>query len=62
MIEYKGFTIEVKKYKKSDIYYAHIRELGIDVDNIPTRNQAITEAKCYIDKWFKENSIDLIKE
>jgi hypothetical protein len=58
-MEYKGFTIETKKYKSTNLFYAIVRETGFNTEDCISRKQAINEAKCYIDAWNKKHNTEL---
>ena len=61
-MKYKGYTIEVKKYKKIDCFYGHIRELGIDTQDCKNRLEAVKHTKLLIDNIERRNEPDSFLE
>lgn len=53
---YKGYTIEVRRYRKGSItlFYGYVKLLDIVTEDCDTRRQAIARGKIFVDRWIAD--------
>jgi hypothetical protein len=58
LTSYRGYTIEAKKYRNFDEFYARIRETGNETEDCASATQAISRAKVIIDNYSEYQKPD----